>query len=378
MKLRWRSWCAVMVVAATALGCAPMTSPSAGGAAPSSDAMSPSASGAPTPTVSTSPSVEPPSPADALVDVPPTEGVLNSILVGDGTIVAGGFEGPTFVSTILAFDGTGWVVAEVPDEPGQVTGIARIGNRLIAVGNGLPDNRTGFIWESEDGQAWQAVQTVEDAAIYDVIAGDGIVVAVGASLDAEMNATATVWFSTDGATWERGRVAGGTGTSMGSITAWAAGLAATGDRPLGEPRPFWTATEAGTWAAVQNDLDDQLLPTDVVAWRDGLALVGASGRSGDQHPVVSLSPNGGRWERTILSPAEGYASSAGVADGRLVVAGIDADVLTLWSLRDGAWDPETYEPSGASISALAWDAEWGLVGVGARDNQHAVWLFETD
>jgi hypothetical protein len=363
---------AVVILAVIIAGCATTTSPSAG----TSAAASPP--GAPTPFVTDHPTGSPPSLADAVVDLPSAEGGLNAIWSGDGTIVAGGFAGPDFTSTILAFDGTSWSVAEVPDEPGQVTGIARIGNRIIAVGNGLPDIRHGFIWESEDGRIWHTLRTIEDAALYDVIAGEGVIVAAGADLDAEMNATAMAWFSTDGANWEQAEVASAVGTSIGSVTATVEGFAATGDRRLGEARPFWQAKAASSWTAVQNDLGDQLLPSDIVAWGDRLALAGASGKSGDQHPFVALSPDGQRWERTILSEAEGYASAAVVVNDRLVVAGIDGDRLTLWSLRDGAWDADTYEQSGASISALTWVADVGLVAVGARDGRHATWVFEGD
>jgi hypothetical protein len=292
--------------------------------------------------------------------------------------VAGGYVGPAFTSTIVAFDGTAWSVAKVPDEPGQVTGIARIGNRFIAVGNGLPELRNGFIWESEDGRTWRTLRTFEDAALYDVTAADGVIVAVGARLDAEMHADAMAWFSFDGTTWEGATVAGAVGTSMGSVTATGEGFAATGDRPLGEVRPFWQAMAASSWTAVRNDLGDQLLPSDIVAWGNRLALVGASGKPGDQHPFVALSPDGRHWERTVLSEAEGYASAAVVADARLVVAGVDGDRLTLWSFRDGTWRSTRYEPSGASISALDWVADLGLVAVGARDGHHAGWVFAED
>ena len=154
---------------------------------------------------------------DGFLDLPASEGVLNALSISDGTIVAGGFAGPVFTSTILTFDGTSWAVADVPDTPGQVAGVARIGDRWVAVGNGLPDNPVGFIWESADGLAWQPQQTIRDAALYDVIAGDGAIVAVGAVLDPEMNATAAAWSSADGATWERAAVAGSEGASMGSV-----------------------------------------------------------------------------------------------------------------------------------------------------------------
>jgi hypothetical protein len=164
-------------------------------------------------------------------------------------------------------------------------------------------------------------------------------------------------------------------TAMGSVTATPEGFAATGDRPLGVARPFWTATAATTWAAVNNDLGDQLLPSDLVHSGDMLAMVGASGRSGDQHPFVALSSDGQHCERTNLSADEGYASAVAVANERLVVAGVDADRLTLWSLRDGDWRADTFEQSGASISALTWDDDWGLVALGARDGQPSVWAF---
>ena len=305
--------------------------------------------------------------------MPPSEGVLNAVWVGDDLVVAGGFAGALFQSTILTFDGNAWTVATTPESPGQVTGIARLGDRWIAVGNGLPDIRDGFIWDSADGRTWDVVQTIEDAALYDVAVGEGVVVAVGALLDDEMDATAAAWSSTDGTTWEPADVEAADGTSIAPVTTTPDGFAATGDRPLGQPRPFWSATAASSWTAEENDLDDQLLPVDLVPWNDGLALVGASGKSGDQHPFVALSDDGRHWEQTNLSTDEGYASAVAVANDRLVVAGIDADRLTLWTLGDDAWDAQTLEPEGASITALTWTTERGLLAVGSRNGQHAVW-----
>jgi hypothetical protein len=367
----------VVVIAAAAFmsACSTSSSPGDGSAAPSSSgAPLPSASGS-TPATSPSAAGSPASPADAFVDVPASEGVLNAISAADGTIVVGGFSGPVFTSTILVFDGRSWSVADVPDAPGQVAGIARLADRWIAVGNGLPDIRSGFIWSSADGRAWEPVQTIEDAALYDLVAGDGAVIAVGAGLDAEMNATAAAWSSTDGTTWERATVEGPDKASMGSVATTPGGFIATGDRRLGDSRPIWISTTGTSWKALDNDLTDQLLPTDIVAWGDQYALVGASGKSGDQHPFVALSTDGQAWKRTNLSNEEGYASAVAVANERLVVAGVDYDRLTLWSLDGGAWNPATYEPSGASISALMWDAELGIVAVGARDGSHATWVF---
>ena len=367
---------AIIMLAAFVSGCTASASPSVGSAtAPPSagpDAASPRV---PTPVISDKPTSSPP-PADAVDAVPPTEGVLNAIWMGDGRVVVGGFAGPTFTSTILVFDGTSWSAADVPEAAGQVTGIAKLGDRLIAVGNGLPDIRNGFIWGSADGRKWQTVETIENAALYDIVSGDGVIVAAGARLDAEMSATGTAWISTDGTTWELAEVADGAGTAIGSVTPTSEGFAATGDRPLGEARPFWVATVPTSWAAQANDLSDQLLPIDLVQWTDTLVLVGASGKSGDQHPFVALSEDGRQWERTNLSTAEGYASAVAAANDGLVVAGVDADRLTLWSMRAGSWEADAIEESGASISALAWDSDRGLVAVGARGGHHAVWVVE--
>jgi hypothetical protein len=368
----------LIAIAAIVVACSSSVSPGVGSLAPSTAGVSnPSASGG-QPGASPGTPSAPASPQDAFLDLPASEGVLNAISISDGTMVAGGFAGPVFTSTILAFDGTSWSVAEVPDVPGQVAGIARLGDRWIAVGNSLPDTRTGFIWESSDGLAWQPQPTIQDAALYDVIAGDGVIVAVGATLDAEMNATAAAWSSTDGATWDRATVAGSEGASMGPVATAPAGFVATGDRRLGDPRPLWVSTTATSWDALDNDLSDQLLPTDILAWGEQYVLVGASGKSGDQHPFVATSTDGQAWQQTNLSEEEGYASAVAVANERLVVAGVDADQLTLWSLRDSAWEAETYEPNGAYVSALTWDADLGLIGVGSRDNRHAVWLFGKD
>jgi hypothetical protein len=377
--------CIVIVHIAALLGActAAPGSPSATLPAGPSDPVDPSAttqaSDAPTgsPQASTSPSPTPAAdPLAGFASIPPAEGVLNAIVVRDGTVVVGGFAGPRFAPSIHVLAGGAWTTASVPDGSGQVTGIVAFGDRLLAVGNALPDSRTGFVWESADGRAWRLVETLDAASLYDIAVSDGVAVAVGARLDPEMNATATAWRSTDGSTWRRASVSGAGSASMRSIAATSAGFAATGHRRLGEPRPFWTTADGQRWAAVDNDLDDQLLPTDLVARADEHVMVGASGRPGEQHPFVATSSDGARWRRTNLSTAEGYASAVARVEDRLVVAGVDADRHTHWSEADGRWRTTTYEASGAAVSALWWDPEGGLLGVGSRDHLQATWAFE--
>jgi hypothetical protein len=370
---------AVLLGACTAAPGSPSATVPAGPSDPVDPSASTQTSDAPTGSPEASASPSPTSAADpfaGFASIAPAEGVLNAIVVGDGTVVVGGFLGPRFAPSIhVLADGT-WMSASIPDGSGQVTGIAAFGDRLLAVGNALPDARTGFVWESSDGRAWRLVETLEAASLHDIAVSDGIAVAVGARLDAEMNATATAWRSTDGTSWQRASVSGAGTASMRSTAATATGFAATGHRRLGEPRPFWTTTDGQRWAAVDNDLGDQLLPTDLVARVDELVMVGASGRSGEQHPFVATSSDGARWRRTNLSGAEGYASAAAVVEDRLVVAGVDADRHTHWSEADGGWQATTYEASGAAVSALWWDPAAGLLGVGSRDRLQATWAFE--
>lgn len=330
---------------------------------------------------STEPS-EPPSaapttaPIEAFRAIPRTEGTLNTLVVGTDTIAVGGFSGPSFAASIQVFSDGAWSPAIVPESRGQVTGIVAFGEGLLAVGNTLPDTRTGFVWQSADGRDWRLVHTIDDAALHDIIVADDIVVAVGARLDSEMNATASAWTSTDGASWSLAKVSGASSAAMGAITTTDGGLAAIGDRRLGQPRPVWTATAATSWSSRANDLNDQLLPIDVVESPAGLAIVGASGRSGDQHPFVALSADAERWKQTNFSREEGYASAITLVDDRLVVAGIDADRLTLWWQQGAEWQAEPHDPMGATINSLVWHAEWGLIGVGSKDAAHAVWVFD--
>ncbi len=316
-------------------------------------------------------------PIDALRAIPPIEGTLNALAVRPDTIVVGGFSGPSFDASVEVFAEGAWTSAAVPQSAGQVTGIVAFGDRLIAVGNTLPESRTGFIWESADGREWQVLHSIADAALHDVIVGGDILVAVGARLDAEMNATASAWTSTDGRSWTLATVAGASNAAMGAITTTTDGFAAIGDRRLGEPRPVWTATVPTSWSAAANDLIEQLLPIDIVQSPAGLAIVGASGRSGDQHPFVALSADSKRWDRTDFSPEEGYASAIALVDDRLVVAGIDADRLVLWWQDGDGWQAQPHDPMGATINALTWFDDWGLIGVGSNDGAHAVWVFDS-
>ena len=377
-RLRAHARILVAAILATSLvGCAARATPSAqptgSASALESQTLGPSAS-APSSAPAT------PAPTGDIVDIPLAEGTLNDVLLGDGLVVAGGgFFGELPEPAIVYFENGGWTAAEVPGTHGQVMGLARLGGQWIAVGNELPDERNGFIWTSADGREWIEALSIPDAALYDVVATHDVAVAVGAHHDEEMNATAAAWSSSDGQSWAEGAVDGAEGSAMRSATVWSGGFAASGEGPNGQTQPIWTAVDPADWGSVTTNLEPPRIVVDIVDWDGGLAAVGASDKSGDQHPFVALSADGAAWTQTILSPdEEGYGSAMAVAGETLVSAGVDADRLTLWTLAADVWQPQTIEPEGATINSMAWTPDEGLVGVGSKGGNLALWRLGFD
>jgi hypothetical protein len=363
---------AVTIVATALAGCSSAATPSPAPAGSASPAATP---GGPTQGSPSSPPSAPSASAAAgsLDELPIVEGNLNDVLIAEETVLTAGFVGPNFEPAILLFDGS-WSAAQVPGTRGQVMALARLGGRFIAVGNELPDARNGFIWTSPDGKVWTEAASISDAALYDVVATHDVAIAVGAHLDAEMRPTAAAWTSADGQAWAEAAVAGAEGSSMGTATVWSGGFAASGNGPNGQTQPVWTAADPADWEALTTNLAPPRIVADLVDWDGGLAAAGASDKSGDQHPFVALSGDGQAWTETMLSAEEGYLSTLAVAGETLVSAGVDADRLTLWTLTGDAWQPATIEPEGASITGMDWTPDVGLVGVGSKGGNQALWL----
>jgi hypothetical protein len=361
------------ILAATLAGCSTgaRTSPAPGGSAPASPSATAERPSQRSP--SYPPSAPPASAAPGSLDELPTaEGTLNDVLIAEDSVLVGGFVGPRFEPTILVFDGS-WSTAEVPGTKGQVMALARLGGQFIAVGNELPDARNGFIWTSADGRIWTEAASISDAALYDVVATHDVAVAVGAHLDPEMRSMAAIWTSSDAQAWAEGTVAGAEQSSMGTATVWPEGFAASGNGPNGQTQPAWTAADPAAWTALTTDLEPPRLVIDIRDWDGGLAIAGASDKSGDQHPFVAMSADGKTWTQTMLSADEGYLSALAVAGETLVAAGVDADRLTLWTLAGETWQPATIEPEGASITAMDWTPDLGLLGVGSKAGNLALW-----
>jgi hypothetical protein len=205
-----------------------------------------------------------------------------------------------------------------------------------------------------------------------------VAVAVGAHHDEAMASTAAAWTSSDTQAWSEGTVAGAEGAAIRAVTVWSGGFAASGEGPNGETQPIWTAVDPADWSSLTTDLEPPRIVIDIVDWDGGLAVAGASDKSGDQHPFVALSGDGTSWDQTVLSAGEGYASAVAVAGEALVTASVDADRLTVWRLTGETWQPTTVEPEDATINAMAWTPDLGLIGVGSNGGNQALWRLPGD
>lgn len=130
------------------------------------------------------------------------EGTLSDVAVADGTVVVVGFDvdgGKVWTSTgDGAFDPVGGAVFDAS----TVQGVTATGDGFVALGRGLGD-LTPVTWESADGRRWRSTDAVAtdirpDEEIHDLLAADGIAVAVGASPRGGV-----VWTLEDGRTWRR-------------------------------------------------------------------------------------------------------------------------------------------------------------------------------
>ena len=218
--------------------------------------------------------------------------------------MAAGFAGAQAEPAILLFEDGAWSAAEVPGTRGQVMGLAQLGGQLIAVGNELPDARTGFIWTSADGRTWTEAASITDAALYDVVATHDIAVAVGAHLDEEMASTAAAWTSSDAEDLDgrcRRRRRGVVDAQRDGLVGRVRGVRRRPERTdaagLDRRRPCRLGVADDRPRATSHRVD-------IVDWDGGLAVAGASDKSGNQHPYVALSGDGRAWTQTMLSAEE--------------------------------------------------------------------------
>ncbi len=195
------------------------------------------------------------------------------------------------------------------------------------------------VWTSPDGVVWERAWLGEGFELTadvwnDVLTPpmhaiaenpDGGLVAVGAMLDQAGESTAAVWTSQDGSAWNRVDTTSpvfGQKTEMTDITWGSDGYVAVGTEDETTPA-IWTSPDGHAWARV--DVSDQ--PFEIITSLGAVAALESGyitvGPSGDASGGVTVwtSPDGTTWDRVHTVGGEGTASAVVVADSGIAVSG---------------------------------------------------------
>ena len=281
--------------------------------------------------------------------------------------------------------GAAWTAASFPtsaDAPvGTIEAVTASGPGFVAVGHGC---RTAagvglvgceaLVWTSPDGRSWSRVPSSDaldigtylplsgpSIGMYDVAAGPPGIVAIGyagrLATTGLSEFDSAVWFSRDGATWER--LASPLGTA-GHAALRPAAIAWSGDRfvIVGEDRAslsgagadlqtaraaaaVWTSPDGRAWSRVQDGavfdvggfLDTMEDPSsggmrDITTGPGGLVAVGdvcdaaAPGEAAHCSPAVWTSADGASWSRAnVPAGVEGWLGSIAATRTGYVAAG---------------------------------------------------------
>ena len=168
---------------------------------------------------------------------------------------------------------------------------------------------------------------------------DGLLVAVGATLDENGEDIATVWTSRDGRQWE-GIEPDNTvftpGTVMVDVALGEHGYVAVGTDD-GTDAAIWQSPDGATWARIDTasqSFDDVGSLNSVAVLDAGYVTVGSRAWIKGASGVVTVwtSPDGGTWDR-VHSIAGGYASGVVVGDDDIAISGGTRDgrsVAAVW------------------------------------------------
>lgn len=297
-----------------------------------------------------------------------------SAVVSVGLASAGLMGGPAAAAVRAGVDS-----ADALDIPAitdaRVTGIARFGDGLVAVGQ-VPSG-AGAAWVRAGGAAWQRVVGGfgADALPLAVAAYGDRLLAVGASAG-----RAAGWASRDGAAW-RPILADGpagvlSGVAVAGTDAVAVGQRSDGETAEGAGALVLRSADGSTWDSV----DDFGLPDGS---ESGLTAV-----TSDRGRWVAASHTVGGaalWQSTdgvAWSPASGPADAGVVisglttVDGSLVAVGSTiADTQPrLWIRRDGAWSEVLSIRAGAAANgvlqgAVPLGSDGSILLLGAREGR---------
>ena len=321
-----------------------------------------------------------------------TEGGPGLVAVGAGCEAAECAVHPTVWTSV---DGTSWT--RTPEDPaifgdgttqrGAMYGVADTSHGLVAVGSiwywtvddegiEVPVSIHPAAWISDDGitweRTWEGTGSVfdsvdifyDDIAMRSVVEGpDGLLVAVGTTLDENGEDIATVWTSIDGHHWERvwksvngpqrDRIEPGTtafipGTEMLDVAWGERGFVAVGSED-GTDAAIWQSPDGATWTRIDTATQsfDDIGSLDSVAALDaGYITVGSRAWINGNRGAVTVctSPDGLTWDR-IHSITGAYASGVVVSDDRIAISGVTRDGRSVAAVWTGPrFDPEAPPP----------------------------------
>jgi hypothetical protein len=222
---------------------------------------------------------------------------------------------------------------------------------LVAVGADYDCVECGAsVWLSGNGVEWTRVFTDPNGRRMKAAAvGEHGIIAVGDATNDVGESTAGVWTSSDGTSWARGELPGG--NQAWDVASGGPGYVAVGsvERVEGDiildDAVVWTSVDGSVWSRIEDDVDlfANALVTTIVTTSDGLAAFGLA-------PVsFEVDENGDRW----------YEHTLGVWTS---VDGVDwtqQDVGDLGDLDGGVWWAAVLDAVGAGDSILI-AAENGL------------------
>ena len=265
--------------------------------------------------------------------VPLADGIPTGVIHDRVRYVAWGWwQGKAVVWT--SPDGESWHrAADLPgSRDARITGVARLGDELVAVGDAEIASGNDFVhefrtWTSPDGLAWKPVSPVTsipwDGYVEGVTASDGALVAWGYARDRDEFPPVTL-LSTDGQRWEVGGVKPGVDGYMREAILDVIGvgshLVAVGHGLGGEagssppPAAAWTSADGLKWAPAAFESEPAtgwLL--HVVWYEDESVALGLSGVDS----VVWRSAEGTTWTRSTSAPDAGRdGEEEGCSGGR--------------------------------------------------------------
>lgn len=328
-----RGGLAVLLLALVVAGCSAQAAPT-----PTPHPTSPlSPSESPSQQPSSSPSAPPSIPAvtwepGTVPAAPGGSAITSMVATADGRLVAIGFDGGFGTVLWTSDDGRTWTdVTPTEFASYGLVSLARLGDRLVAVGRGDTINveaNVAAVLLSDDGLNWRPADTRILGQLIDVMVTDDGLLAVGG---VPMGDSAGIWRSSDGESWER------LGPDFEHAFLWSIveggpGLVAAGWRRNPEPDlAVWTSTDGAEWTLAPDP--------------EGSA-------SFEAHDLVAL-PGG-----TLVMTGSAFDGSGG----------------RIWTSPDGvAWELADADFEGGAARTLI-DAPAGLVALGFRDMSAVAWV----